>query len=491
MSVQARLFLAFFAIVLVPMVLIGITGSQLVVTQIEGSSFQLVGAAMVLLAVLGAGLLGVLVARTATRSLRDLAAGAQAVAEGRYGEQMAAEATDEVGQLARLVNQLSTTLSTQGADIAQYRELLDRAYLRFGEALRSTHDLDKILELVLESGMETAGAKRGAVMMIGDDNVLRVRVGRNLPAGDFELPVGEGIAGRVAATGEPVWVPEVHDLPSADPREPEAASVVAAPLTTQSGVMGVAVLYDKARGSFSRADLSTLVSRADQGGVAIENAMLHAEAQRLAITDGLTGIWNHRFFQLQLEQELERSVRFQRPFSLIILDIDDFKRFNDTYGHQVGDQILIELARRLQGEIRDVDILARYGGEEFVVLLPETEAPGAHATAERLRRVVAERPFTSSLVDSPLTVTLSLGVSGFPEAGQEKAQIFRAADLALLKAKSLGKNRVVRHLPTAEEKSEMPQTPPDGRRAADRDGPATALDEDALGPVGEGPAASM
>ena len=150
--------------------------------------------------------------------------------------------------------------------------------------------------------------------------------------------------------------------------------------------MGVVCLYDREDGQqFSEADMSTLISLADQAGVAIENVFLHERAKRLAITDGLTGIWNRRYFQMQFEQEMERSVRFRRPFTLVLLDIDDFKAINDTYGHQRGDSVLIELAARVKGGIRDIDVVARYGGEEFALILPETDGEGGRRLSEKIR----------------------------------------------------------------------------------------------------------
>jgi two-component system cell cycle response regulator len=213
-------------------------------------------------------------------------------------------------------------------------------------------------------------------------------------------------------------------------------------------VLAVLNLYDKQDGVFTDADLRTIVSLCDQAGVAIENVLLHQEAQRMAIMDGLTGIWNHRWFQIQFAQELDRAERFRRPFSLIVLDIDDFKTFNDTYGHQVGDFVLVELARRVKSTIRDVDMFARYGGEEFELLLSETDLSGGLNAAEKIREAIGGSPFTSDMLPKPLTVTVSVGVASYPEAGLDAPTIFKAADLAMYEAKSKGKNRVAGHCPT-------------------------------------------
>ena len=179
--------------------------------------------------------------------------------------------------------------------------------------------------------------------------------------------------------------------------------------------------------------------------------------------DGLTGIWNHRWFQIQFAQEIDRAERFGRPFSLLIIDIDDFKAFNDTYGHQLGDFVLVELARRVRSAIRDVDMFARYGGEEFELLLSETDMAGAVKTAEKLRSIVADTPFESDLSPEPLKVTVSVGVASYPEAGIDRPSIFKAADFAMYAAKAAGKNRVVAHQSRTDGGDSRPLGTPDTR----------------------------
>ena len=184
--------------------------------------------------------------------------------------------------------------------------------------------------------------------------------------------------------------------------------------------------------------------------MAIDNVVLHQDAQRLAITDGMTGIWNHRYFQLRFDQEMDRSARFRRPFCIALCDIDDFKNVNDSYGHLVGDGVLIDLARRVKAEIRDIDVLARYGGEEFVLVLPETDEDGGFRAAEKIRRKVAEEPLGR---DCPVPVTISIGVACFPLAGTDQTTLLRAADMALYQAKALGKNRSIVFQPSEEGKA--------------------------------------
>lgn len=334
---------------------------------------------------------------------------------------------------------------TLGKQLSDSREHLKRTYTQFGEALRSTHDLQRILDVVLDIGMETVASRGGALLLAASPGHLIVKIARNVRFSDSEIEVGRGIVGYVAKNHTGVRMPGGPSEVARDPKEPAFRSCVAAPLFAKNKVMGVLALYDKEGkvAQFTEGDLDALLSRADQASVAIENVLLHQEAQRMAITDGLTAIWNYRYFQLQLEQELERASRFGRPFSLILFDIDDFKRFNDTYGHRVGDFVLVEVARRVNSVIRDADFFARYGGEEFALILPETDLAGGRATAEKIRRVLSESPFEGQMVPEPLDVTVSLGVACYPEAGNDRTAIFEAADRALLQAKAQGKNMVV------------------------------------------------
>ncbi len=172
----------------------------------------------------------------------------------------------------------------------------------------------------------------------------------------------------------------------------------------------------------------------------VDNARLHEGTRKLAITDGLTRLYNHRHFYELLEQEFQRATRYESKLSLIMIDIDSFKLINDTHGHQVGDEIIMALAGVISREVRDVDIAARYGGEEMAVLLPQTGIRQAKAVAERIRAAVENHDF--SLPDRG-TVSISLGVAGFPECGASNyTMLVQVADAALYEAKKAGKNCV-------------------------------------------------
>jgi diguanylate cyclase (GGDEF)-like protein len=179
---------------------------------------------------------------------------------------------------------------------------------------------------------------------------------------------------------------------------------------------------------------------AQQASDAIGATYAHDEARRMSITDGLTGLWNRRQFDVRCVEELDRSARFGERFSLVLCDIDDFKAVNDTYGHLVGDAVLVEVARRLVESTRGVDLVARYGGEEFGLVLPQTSQEGALRVADHVREVVGATPVPTTAGD--LVVTISVGVATHPEHGTSIPALTMAADAGLYAAKAAGKNQV-------------------------------------------------
>ncbi len=162
----------------------------------------------------------------------------------------------------------------------------------------------------------------------------------------------------------------------------------------------------------------------------------------LACRDGLTGMFNHRYFQESLKAELNRASRHEKIFSLVFLDVDYFKRYNDTNGHPQGDILLRHLARILAKTIRKSDVLARYGGEEFVIILPETSKKNAYIVGEKIRRIVEKYPFEGQETQPQKNVTISVGISTYPEDGTDCPALIQRADDAMYRAKNSGRNKV-------------------------------------------------
>jgi diguanylate cyclase (GGDEF)-like protein len=213
------------------------------------------------------------------------------------------------------------------------------------------------------------------------------------------------------------------------------------PLGAGAEVLGTLVLGARRAGAFDPERVRRLEVVAMQAGEAVLRARLFEQAERLATTDGLTGLLNHRTFQARLDEHLARAERYGKALSLLLCDIDHFKSVNDTHGHPAGDEVLRGVARTLGREARQTDLVARYGGEEFALVMPETDAAGALVIAERIRERVERTGFETGR--GPLRVTLSLGLATFPGDGARRGEIVERADACLYQAKRSGRNRTV------------------------------------------------
>jgi two-component system cell cycle response regulator len=410
----------------------------------DGIDVLRTGLLVVVAAVLLGGALALLLARALTRPLEQLSQAAARVASGDLATTIDVRSKDEVGVLAGAFNSMTDELRGYVGALEASRDELRAGLARLGETLTSTHDLDRILAVVLETALATSAAQAGAVLLVdpsGESAALAVGRGLEgrMPGPGLRVRLGEGVLGRVAQHGVPLQGETVHLSPAA--QEPTAASVIAVPLRGRDTVLGVLALYDpRGDGVGSEEDLTTLRTLAGQAAVAVENVLLHRDVSRMAVTDGLTGLANYRSFTQTIAREMERATRFGRPIGLLLLDIDHFKLVNDTHGHPRGDAVLIELAARVRAQVRDVDTVARYGGEELVVVLPETDLAGAEQAAERIRAAVRGRPFGAP-GQVPLAVTVSLGVAVHPRHGATATALLRAADEALYDAKRAGRDR--------------------------------------------------
>jgi diguanylate cyclase (GGDEF)-like protein len=408
---------------------------------VHGLLWILIGvlmAALLLSAAIGAWL-----ARLTTQPLAQLSDAAARVAAGDFDTTIEMAAQDEVGRLAAAFNEMTRELRGYVGEVEASRDQLRENLTRLGDTLSGTHDLGRILTVILDTAIGTVRASAGAayVTQTGRD-ALTLRASRGLESrqADPRLAIGPGVAGAVAATGEARLGRVGTDGLALAPGEPTGDEIISVPLRTSSGVLGVLNLYDRTDGRpFDANDLETVRSFASQAAVAIDNVLLHQEAQRLSVTDALTGLGNYRSFQQILSREIERAARFQRSLGLLMLDLDLFKSVNDVHGHQVGNAVLVEVAERLRAQVREVDVVARYGGEEFAVILPESDSEGAGHTAERICAAMRGSPFVVG--DLELSVTVSIGVAVFTQHGQTSGALVRAADEALYAAKGAGRDQ--------------------------------------------------
>jgi diguanylate cyclase (GGDEF)-like protein len=239
-------------------------------------------------------------------------------------------------------------------------------------------------------------------------------------------------------------LPVVVDNKKADFRfkdtEDKTGSFVGVPFLKGQKVIGLLQMESEVEGAFSQEELRLLSIIANLGTLAIERTRLYEKTQALAIMDGLTETYLHRYFQERLRYDLERARLHHSCFSLVFIDIDYFKECNDKYGHLVGDLVLKNIAEILKKNIRKVDLLARYGGEEFAICVPETTKEGAFALGERIRKMVESQSFT--IKNHRLLLTISVGVASYPEDATERQELINKADEALYQAKKTGRNRV-------------------------------------------------
>jgi diguanylate cyclase (GGDEF)-like protein len=263
----------------------------------------------------------------------------------------------------------------------------------------------------------------------------------------YDLDENTVLGGWVLTSGEPV----AFNADRAEAAVPaflsdglalEASSFLLVPLMLSGKVTGLLKLDRREGLAFSEADREAALIFASQAAVTLEHARLYGLNQRMATTDGLTGLYNHRYFQERLALELEKAQRNQKPLTLALTDIDFFKKFNDEFGHQEGDQVLMKTARMLKESVRlEQDVVCRYGGEEFVVIMPECDLVEAREVSERVRLNCAER-LKGGHGSTQRAITLSIGLCSFPAGAKTPKELIHLADEALYKAKQDGRNRV-------------------------------------------------
>ncbi|MCZ6463766.1 MAG: sensor domain-containing diguanylate cyclase [Proteobacteria bacterium] len=320
--------------------------------------------------------------------------------------------------------------------------------------LTSTLSVHQVLSRLLDRTLEHLGAEIGSILLVHPDERLRLVLARGLPddvVRDTVLEVGEGISGHVARSGEALLVKDVERDDRFRRRNNEryyTHSFISAPLLHQHAVRGVVNVNNKcSRQSFEATDLRLLEAIAGHASVALANAHQYEEVLERARRDSLTGLADQGHFWSSLEVEHGRTLRYQRPLAVVMLDIDHFKRINDQYGHPAGDQALRAVARRIELNSRVHDTVARYGGEEFAIILPETTLEGGVAFAEKIRCAVDGRRYGP---DGSERLTVSAGVAALhPGEKWSARELVEIADARLYRAKHGGRNAVCGHDGTA------------------------------------------
>jgi diguanylate cyclase (GGDEF)-like protein len=376
----------------------------------------------------------VLVSRSLQRQIDSFLQAARRLGSGDFTTEVPTSGHDEFAALGEEFNKMSRQLAERLEELNQERARLQEAMRRIGQTFASNLDREGLLDIVVKTAVDGVGAEAGraSVRPSASAPLEQMAVGGTTDGLEEAIRAAEA---KVLETGEPceATVDDVSALSHPLRRGDEAQGRV-------SGVVSVA----RRRRPFTAPERELFDYLAEQAAVSIENVGLHETVERQAVTDELTGLFNRRRFQEAMATEVERSKRFGQPVGLVLLDLDDFKTVNDTYGHQQGDLVLREVARVLRETSREIDEPARYGGEELAVVLPGTDLEGAYNLAERVRAGIEELVLPLLDGDGALRVTASFGVATLPGSADDMRGLVAAADEALYRAKRAGKNRTVR-----------------------------------------------
>ncbi|HLL13566.1 MAG TPA: diguanylate cyclase [Pyrinomonadaceae bacterium] len=357
-------------------------------------------------------------------------------------------------------------------EVLRLREELERSMRATYHLQAFTQQINEVepaeaYAAILRHSTELLRSERGSLLLFDEaSNELEVKAAVGMRADvtqDERVRVSESVSGAVLLDGRPrvvrdLTATELHRAPAE--RRYKTDSFISYPIITGGRKVGVINMTDKAGGEpYDELDLQLLESMAPQMALALDRAGWHQKAtqfQLLSITDPLTGLLNRRYLEERLAEEFERSKRHRFPMSFLMLDIDNFKEYNDRHGHQAGDLALEITAQCLKSALRSADVASRYGGEEFSILLPQTSATEALVIAERIRSRVEKSSYPHGESQPGGAITVSIGISAFGPKLETPSAIIGAADHALYVAKSRGKNCVVSYVPPAKNTSVTP-----------------------------------
>ncbi len=334
----------------------------------------------------------------------------------------------------------------------EYRARFTNSLQHFLERISGT-DPVKTYNAIVSNSKELLQSERASLMVLDESaNQLILKAASGLSADPDSVAavrVGEGISGEVIDTGKPVLVTDLRmagRMAAPPERRYKTNSFISYPIMIGGRKVGVLNVTDKSGGgAYDEVDLSLLEIIGPQVALALERAEWQERAtefQLMSITDSLTGLPNRRYLEERLAEELNRSKRYDLPMSFLMIDIDDFKAYNDKNGHQAGDVALQITAHCLKGALRAADVASRYGGEEFCILLPQTAVAEAGVIADRIRQRVSTTEFPHGKAQPLGQVTISVGVSTFTKNIDSPENVIAAADRALYQAKSMGKDRI-------------------------------------------------
>jgi diguanylate cyclase (GGDEF)-like protein len=375
----------------------------------------------------------VIVSRSLQRQIEGFLQAARRLGSGDFSTEIPTSGRDEFAALGEEFNKMSRQLEERLTELGRERVRLREAMRRIGETFASNLDRDALLDIVVKTAVDGVGGEVGRAALRDSEEATLEELAREGRLDGLE-DVLHASEDKVLDTGRPSEIAKDGAFALSHPMRGEE------PDATVSGVISVA----RRERPFSQGERELFHYLAGQAAVSIENVGLHETVERQAVTDELTGLSNRRRFQDALAAEVERSKRFDQPVGLVMLDLDDFKRINDTYGHPQGDVVLREVAKILRDSSREIDEPARYGGEELAVVLPGTDLEGAFNLAERVRAGIERLEIPLLNGEATIRVTASCGVATLPTLAYDQRSLVEAADEALYRAKRTGKNKTVR-----------------------------------------------
>ncbi len=316
--------------------------------------------------------------------------------------------------------------------------------LGIDQRISSILEINHLVDFIIEKASDILEAQRCSLMLLDPQTqelIIKGAIGLDEDIiKNTRLKIGEQIAGRVAKEGKPLLVVNIESQkPIARRNRPtyQGKSFISVPIKLHNKIVGVVNISDKdslKEDVFNHIDLKILSTIVRQAAIAIENANYYKELEYLSSSDSLTGLYNHRYFVKRLDQEIDRSKRYPKALCLMIVDVDDFKSYNDSFGHLEGDHLLKVVAKLLKNSLRSVDIVCRYAGDEFTVILPETDMKGAHRIAEKILAATKSLKLKQS-------VSLSIGIS-LCTPKMDRYDLIMKTDQALYQAKKEGKDKI-------------------------------------------------
>lgn len=306
--------------------------------------------------------------------------------------------------------------------------------------LSSIMDVNSLLETFMARSIQYLSCSKGILFKLEGDNLRVTAISKiNNFKHDKVIPLSKGgdLFLNMVETGEPQRL-ESKGLLGID-----AKYLICVPLKSEREILGILCLFDKETrngiSSFSERDEAMIISLANHTSTLWQKARFY----EMATVDGLTQLYVRRFLEQRMSEEIRKAQRLERKLSIMMIDIDHFKKFNDTWGHQTGDEVLRIVAKKIKDNVRKgIDIPARYGGEELMVIMPETDENGAMILAERIRYAIEKTPLDNPSGGEPLQVTVSMGVSIFPNQALTVQELIEKSDIALYKSKAGGRNKV-------------------------------------------------